>query len=149
LDDSASLRPLPTGKAAPVPAAAGGTSGQAPIKKGVEMKPDQKNDDAWAEILAHAEVVVAAYDALLLASDDLAEKIARNDEYVLSQVMPRRSGERRNSHRILPWLEHYRDDIETSLAERRAAREAAEQRGALLSRLKLTKDEKRLLGIED
>lgn len=113
------------------------------------MKPDQKNDDAWAEILAHAEVVVAAYDALLLASDDLAEKIARNDEYVLSQVMPRRSGERRNSHRILPWLEHYRDDIETSLAERRAAREAAEQRGALLSRLKLTKDEKRLLGIED
>ena len=113
------------------------------------MKSDQKHDDAWAEILAHAEVVVAAYDALLLASDDLAGKIARNDEYVLSQVMPRRTGERRDSRRILPWLEHYREGIETSLAERSAAREAAEKRGALLSRLNLTKDEKRLLGIEE
>ena len=106
-------------------------------------------EDGWAEILARGEAVVAAYNALLQASDDLAGKIARYDEYVLSQVMPRRAGERRDSHRVLTWLEHHRDDIETSLAERRAAREAAEQRGALLSRLKLTKDEKRLLGIED
>ena len=112
------------------------------------MKPDQKNEDAWAEILAHGEVVVAAYNALLQASDDLAKNIARHDDDVLSQVMPRRAGERRESDRILSWLEHYRDDIEIHLAQRSAAREAAKQRAALLSRLNLTKDEKRLLGIE-
>ena len=113
------------------------------------MKTDQTNDDTWADIRALGEVVVAAYDSLLVASDELARKIGCNNAYVLSQVMPRRAGERRDSDRILTWLEDHRNGIETCLAARQAAREAAAQRGALLSRLKLTTEEKRLLGIEE
>jgi hypothetical protein len=83
----------------------------------MEMKPDQtKNDDNWAEILAHGELVVAAYNSLLEASDDLARNIEYHADDVLSQVMPRRAGERRDSDRIFNWLEHYRRDIETHLA---------------------------------
>jgi hypothetical protein len=112
------------------------------------MKPDDKNEDAWAVILAHGAVVVAAYNNLLEASDNLAKNIERYSEDVLSQVMPRRAGERRESDRILDWLEHYRDDIESHLAQRRTEREAAKKRAALLASLNLTDAQKRLLGIE-
>ena len=113
------------------------------------MKIDQIKEDDWSEILAHGAVVVAAYNNLLEASDNLANHIERYSDDVLSQVMPRRAGERRESDRILDWLEHYRDDIESHLAQRRAEREAAKKRAALLASLNLTDAQKRLLGIED
>jgi len=113
------------------------------------MKPDQKNEDAWAEILAHGEVVVAAYEEFLKSSDVLANALPYNHEYVLRRALPKKPGNRRKSDSIRDWLKADRAKIQSDLVSWQSQIREAAKRGELLSRLNLTKDEKRLLGIDD
>ncbi len=97
--------------------------------------------------MAAGERVAAAYRELLQASDALSDVVGYREEYVLRRVLPSTSGGRRAADRVLNWLKDERPQIEAQMEEwTRRCKEAAE-RAALLNRLNLTVDEKRLLGI--
>jgi hypothetical protein len=105
--------------------------------------------ELWAEVVLAGERAAFAYTALVKAADDLAEGIGWNEDYVLRRVLPMNADERRDSERIVAWLEKERDEIESRLAAREAAREAAARREALLARLALSAEDKKLLGIDE
>jgi hypothetical protein len=107
-------------------------------------------DVTWEEIITAGEIVCAAHEELLKAADELSEKLSPlfwGDD-VLKQCLPLKAGERRNSKRITDWLESKKSDIEEGLKQIQEQREEQAKRKALLNKLKLTDDEKRLLGIE-
>jgi hypothetical protein len=104
--------------------------------------------EAWEEVRSAGERVAYAYEQFVAAADELADVIGYKEDYILRRVLPNRPAERRNSERIVEWLERDRTEILGHLAARQAAREAAVRREALLARLNLTAEERRVLGIE-
>jgi transcriptional regulator with XRE-family HTH domain len=103
--------------------------------------------EMWEEVMAAGERVAAAYRELLQAADDLSEVVGYNEDYVLRRVLPKTPGGRRESNRVLNWLNDERGHIEAQMLAWIARREEAAQRTALLAKLNLTADEQRLLGI--
>jgi len=106
-------------------------------------------NETWETVLTAGARVVRAYQEMVKASDDLAEELGYNEDYVLRRVLPKSVSERRDGGRVLEWLEASRDEIEARLLAREAAREAAARREALLARLNLSEAERRLLGIAE
>jgi hypothetical protein len=101
------------------------------------------SEKQWESVKDAAEEVSVAYEQLLRASDALAEAMNFNPEYVLLHVLPRNCQARRNVERIKAWVESRRAHVETFWKER----EAEQKKAALLARLKLTAEEKSLLGL--
>ena len=99
------------------------------------------------QVMEAGKVVAAAHAKLLEVSDALADVMEIDRDSVLKQVMPLRARDRRDSKRVLDFLERKSKAIEEylrHLAETRAETAAREQ---LLTRLNLTDAEKDLLGI--
>jgi len=103
--------------------------------------------EIWEEIVTAAERVAAAYRAMLQASDDLADMMGYDEYNILRHVLPRNLSGRRDSDRVLVWLQYDREKIEAHVLSCIAAREEAAQRAALLAKLNLSAEEQRLLGI--
>ena len=111
------------------------------------MKTDRS--EMWEKIMLAGEQVAYAYEQMVKATDDLADVIEYNEDYVLRQVLPKTMGERRDGERVLAWLNQQRSEIEAHVLAVQAARERAVRREALLAKLNLTADEQRLLGITE
>ena len=101
----------------------------------------------WEEIVQAGEKVACAYQHVLKASDELADLLEYNADYVLRRALPKSVAERRDCELVPKWLQAEREEIEEHVRARLAARAKAVEREALLARLKLTKAEQRLLGI--
>lgn len=110
-----------------------------------EIKPTE--EDVWAEIVQAGEKVAYAYQHVLVAADELADVLEYNADYVLRRALPKSVAERRDCELVPKWLQAERREIEAHVRARQAARAKAVEREALLARLKLTKEEQRLLGI--
>jgi len=89
------------------------------------------------------------YAAMLKASDALADAMGYKEEYVLRRVLPQNADERREVKRILEWVNSEQDGVEKWLKEREELRRKQRERDALMAKLKLTPEEKALLGIDD
>jgi hypothetical protein len=105
-------------------------------------------NETWETILAAGEKAAAAYRDLVAAADELAEVLEYNADYVLRHVLPKKAEDRRESERVVAWLKDNRGEMEKHVFARQSAREDAARRDALLAKLNLTGDERRLLGIE-
>lgn len=111
------------------------------------MAETNRSTDGWENILAAAKEAMKAYAATLKASDALAEAMGYWKEDVLRQVLPQKSDQRRETKRILEWVNGEQDKVELLLNEREIRRKKQAQVDALLAKLKLTPEEKKLLGI--
>jgi len=111
----------------------------------MNMRPSRS--EIWEKIVTAGEQAASAYEQMVAASDRLADVVAYNADYVLGHLLPKSAGERRDSKRILRWLEDRRSELEIHVQARLAEEEKAEQLQALLGRLKLTKEEQQLLGL--
>ena len=100
------------------------------------------------EVMDAGNVVVAAHAKLLEASDALAEVLEFNPEFVLRRVMPLKAEDRRNTTKILDYLESDCDEIEKHLKDVAKVRAQDAAREELLTKLNLSDTDKKLLGIE-
>jgi hypothetical protein len=105
--------------------------------------------DGWANVISVAKEAAKAYAAMLKASDALAGAMGYKEEYVLRRVLPQNADERREVKRILEWVNSEQGGVEKWLAEREELRRKQRERDALMAKLKLTPEEKALLGIDD
>ncbi len=105
--------------------------------------------DEWKEVENCGRVVVAAYESLLGAADQLAEKLSYNEDYVLGHIFPKKADDRRETDKIMQWLDEKQDDLREHMAECRAKKEKCAKRAALMEQLGLTEEQKRLLGIKE
>lgn len=103
----------------------------------------------WANVIAVAKEAAKAYAAMLKASDALADAMGYKEEYVLRRVLPQNADERREVKRMLEWVNSEQDGVEKWLKEREELRRKQRERDALMAKLKLTPEEKALLGIDD
>jgi hypothetical protein len=103
----------------------------------------------WEDVITAGQIVAAAHSELIKASDDLSGKLRPMfwGDDVLKQCLPLKAGERRNSQRILDWLDSKKTEIEDGLEAQREYRVKESNRERLLEKLKLTEEEKQLLGI--
>lgn len=108
---------------------------------------DKSNE--WANVISAAKEVANAYAAMLKASDSLADAMGYKEEYVLRRVLPQNADERREVKRILKWVNKEQEDVEKLLKDRDEMRRKQSERDALMEKLKLTPEEKALLGIGD
>lgn len=106
-------------------------------------------NEVWDKVMKAGEQAAYAYQQMVAAADELAGAMEYNEDYVLLRVLPKTASERRDSERILRWLEKARGEIEGHVLARLAAADKAARRQALLAKLNLTGDEKRLLGIRE
>ena len=107
------------------------------------------NDGAWVTVIQAGKHVAEAYANLVKASDFLAEVMAYDNDYVLRKVLPSSVADRRNSKRIVEWLDGRRDELEKHLQEVNTRIQAALERDRLLQKLNLSAEEMELLGIKD
>jgi hypothetical protein len=105
------------------------------------MKTESNSDTEWASIISAATDVAYAYRNLIKASDTLAQRINRSEDYVLLRVLPRRPIDRRLHCRIIRWVVAEKDTIIAALEKDNRAF----KREALIARLKLTPEEVALL----
>ena len=107
---------------------------------------DTKTDE---EILAPAEEaiddVLAKYKALVDSSDDLADVLSCNNEWVLGRVFPKLASERRDLGKVRGRFERERDFFLSHLRKAMEEAEAEQARTKLLARLNLTSEELELL----
>ena len=150
-------------------AASDGLGGYAPMQTGRtnelrHSRPKTRNDNmqtelpktetlaavasSWKTILAAGRKAAAAYAELVAASDALAAVMPYNSEYVLRRVMHQKDYDRRNSKRIIEWLNADREKIEADLKSWNEEQREESERAALLEKLKLTDEQKALLGIK-
>jgi len=108
-----------------------------------------KPSEFWVESLALAEAVVAAHRELVAASDTLAVHINIKPDYVLGKVMPLKASARRESSCVLDFVTSHRNWIESTYEAAVLEAERKTAKATLLSKLQLTAEQKRLLGIED
>ena len=104
---------------------------------------------SWKTIIAAGNKTVLAYAALVKSSDDLAAVMPYGKEYVLRRVMHQKSDDRRNSKRIMEWLNADREKIERDTKSWQEENKAVAERESLLRKLNLTDEQKRLLGIKE
>ena len=102
----------------------------------------------WKTIIAAGRKAADAYAQLVAASDALADVMPYNREYVLRRVMHQKTDDRRNSKRIIEWLTADREKIEADLKSWNEEQREESERAALLEKLKLTDEQKALLGIK-
>ena len=105
------------------------------------MKTESNSDTEWASIISAAIDAADAYRNLIKASDTLAQRINRSEDYVLLRVLPRRPIDRRLHCRIIRWVVAEKDTIIAALEKDNRAF----KREALIARLKLTPEEVALL----
>lgn len=103
----------------------------------------------WDEVLALGETTVSAFDQLVSASDALADAIGYRRDYVLGKVMPAKAVERRENRRVTDWLVANELGLRADYGEWLKNEADSRNRAALLARLNLDDEAKRLLGIED
>ena len=109
----------------------------------------KNNDRAWGTVIQAGKHVAETYANLVKASDFLAEVMAYDNDYVLRKVLPSSVADRRNSERIIEWLNDQQNELEKHLEEVNTRIQAAQNRDRLLQKLNLSAEEKELLGIKD
>lgn len=67
----------------------------------------------------------------------------------MRRVLQQNEDERREVKRILEWVNSEQDGVEKWIKEREELRRKQRERDALMAKLKLTPEEKALLGIDD
>ena len=115
------------------------------------MKPkNEQVDSEWNAVLAAADIVAEAHRDLLKSVDALAglmEPYCWADD-LLVKCLPLKSKDRRDSERILTWLEQNQEAIKLHMLERYNCKIVAEQRKSLMAKLNLNASEKKLLGLD-
>jgi hypothetical protein len=91
--------------------------------------------------------VIAAYESLIIQSRELARSMGYNPDYVIGKVMPKTAGERDSTKRITEWYKANKQEAVDMLLHNEAVREDQRKREALISSLKLTSEQKKLLGL--
>ncbi len=103
---------------------------------------------SWKKIESKAAQVGESYLAFLKSSDDLAEILGYDDEYVLRRCIPVGSDNRRCLTTALDWVNENRDKIIEHYREYKTRIESESKKRELLKSLNLSDEQKSLLGIK-
>ena len=95
-----------------------------------------------------AKKVDDAYLAMIEASGLLAGALGCSQESIVRKALPDCSDERMRSGRVFRWFGYEQDSIAARFIERNQQLAFERKRAALIERLKLTSEDKKLLGIQ-
>ena len=91
------------------------------------------------------DAVLSAYQALLDASDGLANTLGVDHDTILIKVLPVKTSERRSPYKLSYWIETEKPKILKEAKERRETQEREARRELLIDSLNLTDEDKALL----
>jgi hypothetical protein len=95
-----------------------------------------------------AKKVDDAYSDMLRASIALADAVGQNHESIVRKALPDCADERMRSGRVALWFKYEQDSIVARFIQSQLQLAFERKRAALMDRLKLTEEDKKLLGIE-
>lgn len=114
-----------------------------------------KTDEEWeaeglriaADMDEAINLTITAYKELLKQADRLASTMRLHPSDVLGKIMPKTLAARQDTNRILEWYEEQKEDAVHRMVNRLIQLDENEDRNKLIASLKLTPEQKSLLGI--
>jgi hypothetical protein len=102
-------------------------------------------DSEWEEVIKRGKRVERLYLEFVKACDQLADSMFHDEDYVLGQLLPKKTSDRRDFKRIRKWVISRKDISFDWLQERWQKKQALFARNALIASLGLTKEQLAIL----
>ena len=90
---------------------------------------------------------IAAYESLIIQSRQLSDSMGYSEYDVLCKVMPKTAAQRTDTERIIDWYEEHKENAVERILFIEEERERETSREHLIASLKLTDEQRDLLGL--
>lgn len=104
-------------------------------------------ENEWQQLLDEANAISVLLSGVLKRVDTISDALKYRNENILTKLFPGRPYDRRDTNLLGKYLEEDKSSLMERLMEVKIEKVKEEKRNALLSRLSLSEDEMRLLGI--